>query len=344
MQPPLLRHLGLGLALAAVAADARAHHSYAEYDDARMVEIEGTLLRAAMQNPHVHFAVEGLDANGRAVTWDLEITSLNWLQRLQVPPEMFRVGSRVKFAGWPSKRSPSRVYALNMLAEDGQEILLFRTAKARWRDTTLGFGSEQAQSFYRDGVASDSASLFRVWASVQADPTMAFRPTAPLALTESARKAVAALDPLDDPTIEGCTPKGMPRVMSQPPPMELVDRGHFIQLRLEEYDMTRTFHLADAADPATQPRTLLGYSVGRWDGTTLVVETTRVSAPYLNAAGVPIGSNARFVERFTPAADGSRLEYTLDVTDPDSLTAPAQFRRTWVWRPGEQVLPFNCQQ
>ena len=59
---------------------------------------------------------------------------------------------------------------------------------------------------------------------------------------------------------------------------------------------------------------------------------------------VPIGSNARFVERFTPTADGSRLEYTLDVTDPESLTAPAQFRRTWVWRPGEQVLPFNCRQ
>ena len=72
----LLRCLGLGLALAAVVTHAHSHHSYAEYDDTRMTEIEGTLVRAAMQNPHVRFAVEGVDANGRAITWDLEITSL----------------------------------------------------------------------------------------------------------------------------------------------------------------------------------------------------------------------------------------------------------------------------
>jgi hypothetical protein len=115
-------------------------------------------------------------------------------------------------------------------------------------------------------------------------------------------------------------------------------------MRMEEYETIRTFHMSDAADPATQPRTPLGYSVGRWDGTTLVVETTRVSATALNATGVPIGSQAGFVERFTPAADGSRLDYTLDVTDPDSLAAPARFLRTWVWRPGEHVLPYNCKE
>ena len=333
-----------GLALAAVCLDAHAHHSYAEYDDSRMVEIEGTLVRAAMQNPHARFYVEGVDANGRAITWNLESTSLNWLQRLQVPPESFGEGSRVKFAGWPSKRSPERIYALNMLAADGQEILLFRTAEPRWRKETMGFGAENAQSFYSQGVASDTVSLFRVWAAVQGNAAMAFRPSAPLALTESAQKSVAAVDPLSDPTIEGCTPKGMPRVMSQPPPMELIDRGGVIQMRLEEYDMIRTFHMSGAADPAKQPRTPLGYSVGRWDGGALVVETTRVSAPYLNAAGVPIGSQAHFVERFTPAADGSRLDYTLDVTDPDSLAKPARFLRTWVWRPGEQVLPFECKE
>lgn len=332
-----------GLALAAVVTEADAHHSYAEYDDARIVEIEGTLVRTARQNPHVRFFVEGLDANGRAIIWNLEAASVNWLQRLEVPPESFREGSRVKFAGWPSKRSAERIYALNMLAADGQEILLFRTAEPRWRSTTLGYGGEKAQSFYSQGVASDDVSLFRVWASDLDDPTM-FSLRAPLALTESAQKTVAARDPLSDSTIEGCTPKGMPRVMSQPPPMELIDGGNVIQLHLEEYDMIRTFHMSGAADPPAQPRTPLGYSVGRWDGTTLVVDTTRVSAPYLTAGGVPIGSNAHFVERFTPTADGSRLDYTLDVTDPDSLTEPAQFWRSWFWRPGERVLPFECKE
>ena len=130
--------------------------------------------------------------------------------------------------------------------------------------------------------------------------------------------------------------------MSQPPPMEFIDRGDTIALRMEEYDTVRVIHMTAAADAGTQPRTRLGYSVGRWDDKTLVVETSRVSAPHLNADGVPLGAGARFVERFTPSADGSKLAYTLTITDPDSLTAPAVYTRTWVARPGEEVLPFEC--
>ena len=82
-----------------IASGARAHHSYSEYDDQRIVEIEGTLAKVAMQNPHIHFYVAGVGADGRAITWDLESTSLNWLQRTKVPPELLKLGSRVKFAG-----------------------------------------------------------------------------------------------------------------------------------------------------------------------------------------------------------------------------------------------------
>jgi hypothetical protein len=325
-----------------VASSANAHHSYSEYDDKQIVEVEGRLVRVAMQNPHVHFYVEGVGTDGRPVTWDVQSLSLNWLQRTKVPSELLKVGSQVKFAGWPSKRSPARMYSLNMLAADGQEILLFRTAKLRWRETALGYASEEAQTFYQDGIASDTVTLFRVWASNQGDLGSAFRPTAPLALTEAAEKAVAAFDPVNDSTEKGCTPKGMPRLMSQPPPMQFIDRGDTILLRMEEYDTVRTIHMTVAADPDTQPRTPLGYSIGRWDGKTLVVETRRVNAPYLSPSGEPLGVGARFVERFTPTADGSRLDYTLTVTDPDSLTEPAEFTRSWVARPGEQVLPFKC--
>jgi hypothetical protein len=51
---------------------------------------------------------------------------------------------------------------------------------------------------------------------------------------------------------------------------------------------------------------------------------------------------AKLVERFSPSADGSRLNYTLVITDPESLTASIEGRRSWVWRPDEKVMPFNC--
>jgi hypothetical protein len=325
-----------------VLASAHAHHSYSEYDDKQIVEIEGTLTKVALQNPHVHFFVQGADASGRSITWDLESTTLNWLQRTQVPPELLQAGSRVKFAGWPSKRSGDRMYALNMLAADGREVLLFRTAKLRWTSTAIGFGAEEAQAFFQGGVANDSDTLFRVWASHLGNPENALTPTAPLELTEAAKRAVAAFDPVNESTESGCRPKGMPRLMSQPPPMQFIDQGDTILMRMEEYDTVRTIHMKAPVDLESQPRTLLGYSVGRWDGKALVVETSRLNSPYLNASGVPLGANARMVERFTPSADGSRLDYSLVVTDPESLLKPAELRRIWVYRPGEEVLPFNC--
>jgi hypothetical protein len=320
-------------------AGAHAHHSYSEYDDTQIVEIEGTLVAVALQNPHSYFSVRGKGENAEVVTWRLESGTRNSFQRTNLPLELFEIGSSVKFAGWPSKRSSDRMYALNMLA-DGKEVLLFRDAKRRWAETALGFGTQEAQSrLSRGGVANGTGGLFRVWAS-NLDGVM--RPTAPLVLTEQAQKAVAAFDPINDSTEKGCTPKGMPRLMSQPPPMEFIDRGDTIALRTEEYDTVRTIHMTASPNPEAQPRTPLGYSVGRWDGNALVVETSRVNFPYLNAAGVPLGPDARFVERFEPTADGSRLDYTLEVTDPYSLAVPAEFKRFWVWRPGEQVLPFNC--
>ena len=334
--------LGIGIALASLSCSvAVAHHSYSEYDDKQLVEIEGTLVGSALQNPHIHFSVEVKRADGKAVLYNVEATTLNWVQRTNVPLELFDTGGRVKFAGWPSRRSDDRMYALNMLTATGQEIVLFRNVKPRWGTTALGFASDDSRRLYEGGVAAATDSVFRVWASDLDD--LGFRTTpSPLPLTDAAKRALAAFDPIRESTLVGCTPKGMPVVMIQPPPIEIIDRGDTILIRTEEYDTVRTIHMTGSAATADLPRSALGHSIGRREGTTLVVETTRVNYPYLNQAGVPQGPDARFVERFMPAADGSRLDYSLTVTDPHSLLASAEMVRHWVWRPGEQVLPFDC--
>jgi len=48
------------------------------------------------------------------------------------------------------------------------------------------------------------------------------------------------------------------------------------------------------------------------------------------------------VERFTPSADGSRLEYSMTVTDAEVFSAPVYLERHWVYRPGETVRPYDC--
>ncbi len=39
---------------------------------------------------------------------------------------------------------------------------------------------------------------------------------------------------------------------------------------------------------------------------------------------------------------GQRLELEMTVTDPATFTEPAILTKSWTWRPGLEVLPFEC--
>jgi Family of unknown function (DUF6152) len=329
-----------GQLLATVAADA--HHSYADYDRTRTVEIEGKLISLAWENPHSHFRVEVADAGHGVVTWIVEGGSLNNLRRAKAPLELYKVGDTVKVAGWPAKRDPARLYGTNLLSADGKELVMFGAAKPRWESTAFGLSAADSP-LYVGGSKSATDSMFRVWSSnfrdPDAGPDSLFKRT-PLPFTAAAQKT-AALNRGKNITT-GCRPKGMPEIMAQPLPMEVVDQGDTISVRLEEYDTVRTIQMRPATPAVAPAPSLLGYSRGHWEGKTLVVETTGLSARYLDHDGDPMGPATRLTERFTVNADGSRLNYVLTITDPDTLTAPAELKRSWIWKPGEHVMPFNC--
>jgi hypothetical protein len=84
--------------------------------------------------------------------------------------------------------------------------------------------------------------------------------------------------------------------------------------------------------------------VGRWEGDTLVVDTSGISYPYFDKTGIPQTEAAIYEERFSVSADGSQLNYVAIVTDPATFTESAELTKTWVWRPGEEVRPYNCAQ
>ena len=336
----------LNLAICCLAANAFAHHSYTEFDDQRTVEIEGVLTKAAWQNPHTKLEVESKDTQGNVVKYDIESTPLNFLRRWQVPLEIYEVGSTVKVAGWPSKREAARMYGTNILSADGRETVLWRS-QPRWRPTA--FGTESASSSTAAAGIPPATSIFQVWGSAYARPGVPDDKDAaprslfrtPLPLTQAARQAAAAYDPVTQAE-QGCTPKGMPFIMVVPNPMEILDRGETIEFHQEEFDVVRTFHMnGDSSAAASQPLTPLGYSVGRWDGDTLVVETSRANSKFLTPLG-KFSESAQYVERFKLASDGSRLLYTLTISDPVVLTEPVELKRSWIQVPGEKVIPFKC--
>jgi hypothetical protein len=130
--------------------------------------------------------------------------------------------------------------------------------------------------------------------------------------------------------------------MFDPVPMEIVNEGGRILIRIQEYDVERVIHMtaeAETVDPEPSP---LGYSLGRWEGNTLVVTTTHVDWPQFDPYGTPQSDQTRYVERFSFSAEDEDLNYTFMATDPVMFTQPITFERSRPWTPGVELVPFNC--
>jgi hypothetical protein len=112
---------------------------------------------------------------------------------------------------------------------------------------------------------------------------------------------------------------------------------------MEEFDQVRTIHMDSAQNPSEVPRSPMGYSVGRWEGDTLLVETTRLNARYFNRHGIPQSQDARIDERFTVDAAMGKLHYVLTVTDPVNLTEPFEEQLVWNWSENSRRQLYDCQ-
>ena len=331
-----MRRLATALLVVLAPVTTLAHHSGSEYDRTT-VEIEGTLVELVWQNPHVHFGVRTSGKDSKPVVWDIEANSLSILRRTDANPDNLKLGDRIKVAGAPSRQTPNKMWASNILPANGREVVLGPGIKPRWKGAADG---EKSTWFDGGNDADKAAGIFRVWSTKFNEPGgVWWRRDYPL--TDAGKKKRAAFNPLTDSVAPGCRPKGMPTIMEQPYPLEFVRKGDTILLRLEEYDTVRTIDMKGAPG-GQRPKTLLGTSHGRWEGDTLVVTTSGIAWTYFDPSGVPLGPSASIVERFTPTPDGTRLTLKMTVTDPDTFTQPINLERTWVWRKGETVKPYNC--
>ena len=321
--------VGIGLLVSGIAA---AHHSVAPYDRNSIQELEGVISGISWRNPHIGLTLSVTDDAGATIEWQLEGDSANAAARKGFTRDSLSIGDRVKVAGWPSTLGRRELFVINILDPSGVEtVLTDLNFPRRWTD---GSGALQA-------VAADAAlgrSIFRVWA-----PGALYRPRTSFVYTATAEAARAEWDPLTDMLALRCIPPGMPNANLNPYPIEFVDEGNRIRLNIEEWEATRSIDMAVGEIPADAPASLLGYSIGRWDDDTLVIETARIDFAYLDDEGTPMSDQAHVVERYTVSQDGSRLDYTMSVTDAPNLVEPAIWDAHWTWVPGTVIRPYECE-
>ena len=319
---------------------ASAHHSVsAFYDNDTISQLTGTIGSVDWINPHVRFTLEVLNDDNEREVWALESGSVNMLERHGVGRDKLAVGNRVTVVGHLSRYGRKEMIAGYISLPDGENVVL-------WSGLFGGLEAtgEDPLSHSQTAPASEPQGIFRVWTQRQTYSDDATDTSAGMMLpyTAAAVAARAQYDPLTDDTALRCIPQGMPGIMDNPFPMEVAQQNDDIVLRMEEWDVVRTIHMSGNENPASQPASPLGYSIGHWEEDTLVVTTTRVDWPFFDDVGTPQSEATEILERFSLSADASRLDYTITVTDPVTFTEPVAFQGYWVWVPGEEIKPYNC--
>ena len=329
----VLKAAGLALALF-VSPVASAHHSISVvFDLNEIVEIEGEVTRILWRNPHVRLTVQTAGEPGGA-DWTIEGGAVSRLARWGVEEGLLETGDAVRLAGYRSRGRDNLMFGLNLLLPDGREVMMDHRSEPRWRDDAVG------GDLLSTGASSASLGFFRVWTS---DGQSYDVSPDNFPFTDAARTALDEWDQVQDNPHYGCLPKGMPTIMQQPFPIEFIEHGDEIHLRIEEYDLLRVIHVGGAALAPSDPPTILGDSVGRWEGETLVVTTTNIDWPFsFNQIGIPQSDAVELVERFTVVDDGARLRYEITAIDPAVYTEPLTLTKDFLWVPGLEIRPYEC--
>jgi hypothetical protein len=93
------------------------------------------------------------------------------------------------------------------------------------------------------------------------------------------------------------------------------------------HGLLRTLYMNRNHPPKVNPN-WFGDSVGKWEGTTLVIDTVGFNdRTWLNDAGAPHSDALHLVERVRPILDGKYLEYRMTAEDPKTLAKPYTYLR-----------------
>jgi len=150
------------------------------------------------------------------------------------------------------------------------------------------------------GVVEGGELPYQAWAAAQQEENFANR---------------LELDP------EGkCFMPGVPRATYMPFPLQILQTPDVVMVAYQYANAVRTIHMND---PGPAPNnSWMGWSVGRWEGDTLVVDVTDMGdQTWFDRAGNFHSDALRVVERYTPLSP-YHLLYEATIDDPNVFTRP----------------------
>ncbi|HEV8394780.1 MAG TPA: hypothetical protein VGQ37_10930 [Vicinamibacterales bacterium] len=145
---------------------------------------------------------------------------------------------------------------------------------------------------------------------------------------------------LDRSTFERCITRGMPGAMSPTAynnNYRFTQGPGFVAIQIEMLGGTRVIPTDGRTHIRSSIRQWMGDSVGRWEGDTLVVDTSNFTDKVLYRGAA---ENLHLVERFTRVGPGE-IDYRVTIEDPTTFSKPWTLAIPFI-NTGEDMFEYAC--
>jgi hypothetical protein len=203
------------------------------------------------------------------------------------------------------------------------------------RNSIPGVPAEPPPEISKDGIPA--ATFFDIGAGIKGG--LPLTPWAAGVLKQ--RKAENSKDNPD----AHCLPLGLMQLHTHPQPRKIIQTPGVIVILYEaQSGIRQIFTDGRTLPPDDAQPWWYGYSIGHWDGDTLVVETTGFRDDvWLDVFGSPLTNSGKMTERFRRPNYGT-LQIDTTIEDPKAYTKPFTVRVNQKIAPDTELIEFICQE
>jgi hypothetical protein len=142
-----------------------------------------------------------------------------------------------------------------------------------------------------------------------------------------------------------CLPSGIPEKLNIPDGLKVVHAPDLLLFLYESRTIYRqVFTDGRSLPPKDVQPTWMGYSIGRWDGDTMVVETIGSNGQtWLDMRGLPGTDALHVTERYTRPTIG-RIVIEVTIDDPKAYTRPWKVNLQWALQPDTDLIESICEE
>jgi hypothetical protein len=139
-----------------------------------------------------------------------------------------------------------------------------------------------------------------------------------------------------------CLPQGVPKINAAPAPWKIVQNPELIVVVYEAFNLWRQIFLDGRELQRDVNPTWMGYSTGKWDGDTLVVDSRGFNGKaWLDQLGRPSTDALHVIERFR-RKDFGHMDIQITIDDPKAYTKPWTVNQEVHLLPNDELLEFIC--